>query len=85
MPNVVIYSTGSCPFCVRARNLLQKKGVTYTEFRVDENPALRPEMVKRSGRESVPQIFIDDVHVGGYDDMAELDQDGELDTLLGLK
>lgn len=84
MPQVTIYTTATCPYCVRARNLLDKKGVAYTELRVDEQPALRPEMEQRSGRTSVPQIFIDDFHVGGFDDMAELDVDGELDQRLGL-
>ncbi len=85
MPNVVMYTTAHCPYCIRARNLLDKKGVAYTDLRVDDNPALRPEMIERaSGRTSVPQIFIDDFHVGGFDDMAELDVDGELDQRLGL-
>lgn len=85
MPDVVMYTTAHCPYCVRARNLLEKKGVAYTDLRVDDNPALRPEMIERaSGRTSVPQIFIDDFHVGGFDDMAELDVDGELDQRLGL-
>lgn len=81
MANVVMYSTGSCPFCVRARNLLTKKGIAFTEHRVDEDPSLRPEMEKLSGRTSVPQIFIDDLHVGGFDDLSELDLDGKLDEL----
>lgn len=85
MPNVVMYTTAHCPYCVRARNLLDKKGVEYIDLRIDDNPALRPEMIlKANGRTSVPQIFIDDFHVGGFDDMAELDVDGELDQRLGL-
>lgn len=85
MPDVVMYTTAHCPYCVRARNLLDKKGVAYTDLRVDDNPELRPEMIERAnGRTSVPQIFIDDFHVGGFDDMAELDVDGELDQRLGL-
>ena len=84
MPNVVMYCTGSCPYCVRARNLLDKKGVEYTEIRIDNEPDRRPEMEQKSGRTSVPQIFIDDFHVGGFDDMAEMDIDGELDERLGL-
>jgi glutaredoxin 3 len=85
MPNVVMYTTAHCPYCVRARNLLDKKGVSYTDLRVDDNPALRPEMIERAnGVTSVPQIFIDDYHVGGFDDMAELDVDGDLDQRLGL-
>jgi len=84
MPEVVVYSTGSCPFCIRARTLLEKKGVAYTEFRVDQEPDLRPEMEQRAGQTSVPQIFIDDYHVGGFDDLSELEIDGKLDELLGL-
>lgn len=85
MPTVTLYTTAMCPYCVRARNLLDKKGVEYTDIRIDEKPEMRPEMVARAkGGTSVPQIFIDDFHVGGFDDMAELDVDGELDQRLGL-
>jgi Glutaredoxin, GrxC family len=83
MAKVEIYSTGSCPYCVRARNLLERKGVPYIEYRVDLKPELRPEMERRaSGGNSVPQIFIDDRHIGGCDDMHALDADGRLDPLL---
>lgn len=82
---VEIYSTQTCPYCVRARNLLSKKGVEYIEYRVDLQPDLRGEMSQRSaGGTSVPQIFIDGRHIGGCDDMFELDFEGELDKLLGL-
>jgi len=85
MPNVVLYTTAHCPYCVRARALLDKKGVIYTDHRIDQHPELRPEMEQlANGRTSVPQIFIDDFHVGGFDDMAALDIDGELDQRLGL-
>ena len=85
MANIVMYTTAHCPYCVRARSLLDKKGVSYTDHRIDERPELRPEMIQLAGGQtSVPQIFIDDFHVGGFDDMAELDVDGELDTRLGL-
>ncbi len=84
MANVEIYCTRLCPYCIRARNLLDKKGVSYTEYCLDEKPQLRPEMEKRAGQTSVPQIFIDDHHIGGFDDMAELDVGGELDEKLGL-
>lgn len=84
MANVEMYCTGSCPYCIRARNLLEKKGIAFTEIRIDEQPERRAEMEQRSGRTSVPQIFIDDFHVGGFDDMAEMDIDGELDERLGL-
>lgn len=82
MPVVVIYSTGFCPYCVRARMLLDRKGVNYTEIRVDLQPQLREEMIRRSGRTSVPQIFIDDYHVGGCDDMLALENQSKLDQLL---
>jgi glutaredoxin 3 len=82
MPAVIMYSTGFCPYCVRARMLLDRKGVAYTDIRVDLEPVLRAEMIQRSGRTSVPQIFIDDIHVGGCDDMYALEQQGQLDPLL---
>lgn len=82
MPTVVMYSTGFCPYCVRARMLLDRKRVIYTDIRVDLEPELRAEMIQRSGRTSVPQIFIDDFHVGGCDDMYTLEQQGRLDPLL---
>ena len=81
---IEMYSTRLCPYCMRARTLLEKKGVPYIEFRVDKEPGLRAEMEERSKRSSVPQIFIDDKHIGGFDDLAELDVDEELDTILGL-
>ena len=85
MPQVVMYTTAMCPYCVRARNLLDKKGVKYTDIRIDESPERRPEMEEKAQRTSVPQIFIDDFHVGGFDDMAEMDVMGELDPRLGLE
>lgn len=85
MPEVVMYTTASCPYCIRARNLLDKKGVTYTDIRVDAQPETRSKMEHLSGgATSVPQIFIDDFHVGGYDDMAEMDMEGDLNARLGL-
>ena len=77
-----MYSTGFCPYCVRARMLLDRKGVNYTDIRVDREPHLREEMIRRSGRTSVPQIFIDDLHVGGCDDMYALEHQNKLDPLL---
>jgi len=74
-----------CSYCSRARYLLQKKGVQFIEYPVDTDYTLRQEMERRSHRTSVPQIFIDNRHIGGFDDMVELDLDGELDTLLGLE
>lgn len=79
-----MYSTGFCPYCVRARMLLERKGVAYTDIRVDLEPALRAEMIERSGRTSVPQIFIDNFHVGGCDDMYALEHQGRLDPLLAV-
>jgi len=81
---VEIYSTALCPYCSRAKMLLDKKGVSYTEYRIDQQTNLRDEMEQRSDRTSVPQIFINDKHVGGFDDLAELDVDEELDALLQL-
>lgn len=85
MPNVVVYSTGMCPYCVRAKMLLQSKGVAIEEIRVDHDHQQMQVMMERSKRRTVPQIFIDDLHVGGYDDMARLDAYGKLDALLGLE
>jgi glutaredoxin 3 len=80
---VVMYSTGFCGYCVRARSLLERKGVNITEIKVDENAEDRAAMLKRSGgQRTVPQIFIGDRHVGGYDELAALERSGELDRLL---
>ncbi len=84
MPNVVMYLTPYCPYCSRAAMLLKRKGVTFTELRIDTDPNLRQEMLQRSGRTSVPQIFIDDFHVGGCDDLHALEAEGKLDGYLAL-
>lgn len=84
MPKVQMYTTAMCPYCVRAKTLLGNKGIEYEEFRIDRDRSLMQEMLTRSQRRTVPQIFIDDYHVGGYDDMAKLESYGELDPLLGL-
>jgi glutaredoxin 3 len=84
MTRVEIYTTAFCPYCVRAKRLLQRKGVAYTEIAIDHNPDQMHNMIGRSQRRTVPQIFIDDHPVGGYDDMVELDAFGRLDELLGL-
>jgi len=82
-PDVVMYSTGWCPYCERARALFERKGAVIHEVKVDEDPAERAAMLSRSGgRRSVPQIFIGDRHVGGYDELYALDKAGELDELL---
>jgi len=83
MAKVLMYSTGACPFCVMAERLLRAKGVAEIEkIRVDLEPARRAEMVERTGRRTVPQIYVGDRHVGGYDDLAALDRAGGLDPLL---
>lgn len=82
MVKIQMYSTATCPYCVRARRLLQRKGARFEEIRIDQDPAQEAEMIQRSNRFTVPQIFIGDYHVGGYDDLAELDLDERLDPLL---
>jgi len=77
-----MYCTRACPYCQMAGRLLEKKGVNIDRIRVDEEPARRDEMTRVTGRTSVPQIFIGDTHVGGYTELAELDMEGELDTML---
>lgn len=79
---VVMYATGWCPYCERARQLFKRKQVAFTEIDIDKDPALRQEMMTRSGRRTVPQIFIGDVHVGGCDDLHALEAQGGLDPLL---
>jgi glutaredoxin 3 len=80
---VTLYSTGWCPYCSRARALLNRKGATVEEIVVESAPEKRAEMQARSGRRSVPQIFIGDHHVGGCDDLHALEAAGKLDALLG--
>jgi glutaredoxin 3 len=80
--NVLIYSTAMCPYCVAAKNYLKNKGVDYTEVRIDTDQARRQEMLDRARRTSVPQIFVGDTHVGGYDDLVALDRAGGLQPLL---
>lgn len=80
---VTLYSTAMCPYCVRAERLLEAKGVTNIEkIRVDLHPNERVEMMERTGRRTVPQIYIGEMHVGGFDDLYALDQAGKLDPLL---
>jgi glutaredoxin 3 len=79
---VTLYTTRYCPYCIRARGLLDSKGVEYKDIAVDGSPQLRREMSDRSGRTSVPQIWIGERHIGGYDDMALLESQGRLDELL---
>ena len=85
MARILMYCTRVCPYCIRAEQLLAKKGIavdTIEKIRVDDFPEKREEMMRLTGRRTVPQIFIGDRHVGGFDDMAELDAAGELDPLL---
>jgi len=84
MSDVVMYSTGHCPYCVRAKMLLKQKNVEFNDIRIDVEANRREEMVQRSGRTSVPQIFIGDFHVGGCDDLFTLEQQGQLDNKLGI-
>ena len=83
MTKVIMYSTGVCPFCQMAERLLKSKGVeAIDKIRVDLDPERRVEMMEKTGRRTVPQIYIGDTHVGGYDDLAALDRAGGLDGLL---
>lgn len=83
MAKVMMYATGVCPYCVMAERLLRAKGVAEIEkVRVDLDPARREEMMSRTGRRTVPQIYIGERHVGGFDDLSALDREGGLDPLL---
>jgi glutaredoxin 3 len=82
MQKVVMYATAWCPYCERARSLFERKNVPFEEIDVDAHPERRDEMMKRSGRRTVPQIFIGETHVGGSDDLHALDASGGLDPLL---
>ncbi|HTH39479.1 MAG TPA: glutaredoxin 3 [Rhodocyclaceae bacterium] len=83
MAKVLMYSTAVCPYCVRAEQLLRAKGVVDLEkVRVDLDPVRRDEMMEKTGRRTVPQIYIGDTHVGGRDDLYELEHEGKLDALL---
>ena len=83
MPRISMYCTAVCPYCVAAERLLKSKGIAEIEkIRIDVQPERRREMMERTGRRTVPQIYIDDLHVGGFDDLASLDAAGGLDPLL---
>ena len=79
---VIVYSTAVCPYCVRAERLLEAKGVTVQKIRVDLDPEERIKMMERTGRRTVPHIYVGETHVGGFDDLYALDQAGKLDPLL---
>ncbi len=83
MPKILMYSTGICPYCIRAEQLLRRKGVTEIDkVRVDLDPGRRQEMMDKTGQRTVPQIYIGDTYVGGCDELYALDHEGKLDTLL---
>ena len=83
MAKVTMYSTGVCPYCQMAERLLKAKGVAAIDkIRVDLEPERRVEMMEKTGRRTVPQIYVGETHVGGYDDLAAMDRDGQLDDLL---
>ena len=84
MPEILIYTTTICPYCVMAKRLLDKKGASYTEINVGIQTGLREEMMRKTKRRTVPQIYIGDFHVGGFDDLYALEQQKKLDALLGL-
>lgn len=81
---VVVYGTARCPYCIRARGLLERKGVSFEDIRLEQEPERRAEMEQLSKRRSVPQIFIDGVHIGGSDELHELEYTGKLDEMLGV-
>ena len=80
--SVIVYTSASCPYCVRAKELLKQKGIAFEEIRVDEDEAKRDEMIEKSGRRTVPQIFIHGQPIGGCDDLYALNKTGQLDKLL---
>ncbi len=81
-PAVTVYVAGWCPYCQRAKGLLTQKNIVFNEIDIDDDAKLREEMIARSGRRTVPQIFVGDKHVGGCDDLFALDGSGELDRLI---
>lgn len=82
MPEILIYTTNLCPYCTMAKRLFDKKGLKYTEINLDSKPGLREEMMAKTRRRTVPQIYIGDTHVGGCDDLYALDRSHQLDPLL---
>ena len=82
MSKVVIYTTASCPYCLNAKKLLDNKGAKYTEIAIDTDTSKRDEMVKLSGQRTVPQIFINDKPIGGFDALSALSSSGQLDVLI---
>ena len=85
-PTITMYSTAVCPFCIQAERLLTRKGITNVEkIRVDLEPARRMEMMQKTGRRTVPQIYIGEQHIGGFEELAALDRAGQLDALLAAQ
>jgi len=82
MPEILIYSANLCPYCTMAKRLLDKKGATYSEINIDSKASLREEMMQKTRRRTVPQIYIGDLHIGGFDDLYALESKNELDNLL---
>ena len=82
IPEILIYTTSLCPYCTMAKRLLTRKNTTYKEINVDYEPGMRKEMMQRSNRRTVPQIFIGNKHIGGFDDLYALDRTNQLDPLL---
>ena len=82
MPEILIYTTNICPYCIMAKRLFDKKGASYTEINVENQSGLREEVMHKTKRRTVPQIYIGDLHVGGFDDLYALEQQKKLDALL---
>lgn len=82
MADILMYSTEYCPYCTKARQLLETKKLAYTDIRIDQHPEMRDEMIAKSNRKTVPQIFINGRSIGGCDDLYALEQSGQLDKLL---
>lgn len=82
MPEIVIYTSSICPYCIMAKRLLDRKGLKYREINVDNEPDAREEMMAKTKRRTVPQIYIGDFHVGGFDELYALERDKKLDDLL---
>jgi glutaredoxin 3 len=83
MPKVEMYTSANCAFCVAAKNLLKSRGLDYAEFRIDTDPTRRDEMLARAQRRTVPQIFIDGRHVGGFEDLVAAERNGDLAKWIG--
>lgn len=82
MPEIIIYTAIRCPYCTMAKRLFERKGATYTEIDIDSRPGLREEVMEKTRRRTVPQIYIGDRHIGGFDDLQAMDMQKQLDPLL---